>query len=803
MADAHGHLTVEDDQEKWLDEATTVVKQQAFFMKRALDSHSLREALKHSSNMICELRTSLLSPKNYYDIYMLVFDELRHLESYFADEYKRGRKMLELYESVQHAGNILPRLYLLFTVGSVYIRSKEGAAKDILKDMIELAKGVQHPMRGLFLRYYLSQMTKGKLPDKGSEYEGPGGDVKDAIDFILQNFGEMNKLWVRMQHQGVNKDRAKREKERSDLRVLVGENLVRLSQLDGLDMELYIEMVLPRLLEQVISCKDTIAQQYLMDCIIQVFPDEFHLHTLEQLLQACTQLQPSVDLKSILVNFMNRLAMFANGNAIPAGVNIFELFRTYIDKIVETQTSMNVADLLQLQVALLHFTLKCYPGNMSYVNYILTSSLQILTKVTPRKLDNDCTKQVMQLLSIPLDSLMLQILTLDQYPQVLNYLNFASRKGIAYKIVQMVVNGRGPLQDVEKVDRLLEFVRPLIKDEDDMPEEAEVDMEEFETEQNQVVRLVGLMQNDDTDLLFRMYVVARKHFGQGGSRRIKFSLVPLVFAALQLVRRIRRLERRDKERAQNPDEDDMAPPPQQRAINTKKVYQFLHETATAMAPHYPEVALRLFLQLAQSTSEADIGGDLENIAYEFVCQAIVVYEDEISDSKAQFNAINLLIATLGTLKCFSHENYDTLITKTTQHAAKLLKKPDQCKAVYLCSHLFWAGTDTEELYRDGKRVLECLQRSLKIADICNQSAMHVPLFIEILNHYLYYFDNRNEAISSQYISGLVDLIREHLSNATDPSEAVTNAKQFLANTLRHIEIKKEGKDGARYRTIEI
>lgn len=26
--------------------------------------------------------------------------------------------------------------------------------------------------------------------------------VKDAIDFVLMNFAEMNKLWVRMQHQG-------------------------------------------------------------------------------------------------------------------------------------------------------------------------------------------------------------------------------------------------------------------------------------------------------------------------------------------------------------------------------------------------------------------------------------------------------------------------------------------------------------------------------------------------------------------------------------------------------------------------
>ena len=49
--------------------------------------------------------------------------------------------------------------YLLCTVGSCYIRSKETAAKDILKDLVELCKGVQHPTRGLFLRSYLCQVT--------------------------------------------------------------------------------------------------------------------------------------------------------------------------------------------------------------------------------------------------------------------------------------------------------------------------------------------------------------------------------------------------------------------------------------------------------------------------------------------------------------------------------------------------------------------------------------------------------------------------------------------------------------------
>lgn len=61
--------------------------------------------------------------------------------------------------------------------------------------------------------------------------------VKDSIDFILMNFAEMNKLWVRMQHQGHSRDREKREKERQELRILVGTNLVRLSQLECIDVE--------------------------------------------------------------------------------------------------------------------------------------------------------------------------------------------------------------------------------------------------------------------------------------------------------------------------------------------------------------------------------------------------------------------------------------------------------------------------------------------------------------------------------------------------------------------------------------
>ena len=65
------------------------------------------------------------------------------------------------------------------------------------------------------------------------------GTVQDSINFILLNFSEMNKLWVRMQHQGHTREKERREKERQELRILVGTNLVRLSQLEGVDAGTY------------------------------------------------------------------------------------------------------------------------------------------------------------------------------------------------------------------------------------------------------------------------------------------------------------------------------------------------------------------------------------------------------------------------------------------------------------------------------------------------------------------------------------------------------------------------------------
>jgi len=235
------------------------------------------------------------------------------------------------------------------------------------------------------------------------------------------------------------------------------------------------------------------------------------------------------------------------------------------------------------------------------------------------------------------------------------------------------------------------------------------------------------------------------------------------------------------------------------AKKNRKIFKFSHEIVTALSKsNYTDISLKLFLQCAQAASRCD--SSFETIAYEFITQAFVIYEEQVSDSQAQYNAISLIIGTLQTLQVFGEENYDILITKTALYSSKLLKKPDQCRAIYMCSHLFWRITPPKE-YKNGKRVLECLQKSLKIADTCMDASMNVHLFVEILNQYLYYFENDCDVVTIQYLSGLIALINTNIANMEtgSPESETSKVVTHYQNSLRFIKMKRE--QDPRYKDI--
>ncbi|KAF9906407.1 Vacuolar protein sorting-associated protein 35 [Lobosporangium transversale] len=882
-----------EDQAKFLEDALNVVKIQSFQMKRCLGNNKLMDGLKHCSTMLAELRTSNLTPKNYYELYMAIFDALRHVTTYLKEAHQSGRHHLaDLYELVQYAGNIVPRLYLMVTVGSVYMEMPDAPVKEIMRDMMEMARGVQHPTRGLFLRYYLSGQTRNALP-VGTE-DGPEGSITDSIQFILTNFIEMNKLWVRLQHQGHSREREKREMERKELRILVGTNLVRLSQLDNVDLEVYQSTILPSVLEQIKSCKDVIAQEYLMEVIIQVFPDDFHLRTLKPLLSATAPLQPKVNVKQIVIALIDRLAAHAareadsnddvaisetpaspkapsvkaieestekeepsaNGDnseeakeglgekamvryeglgekaivryedeetvageedpeqqqeqpasapkpvkvrrirGIPEDVELFEIFWDKIVELVKRRPELSIQDITALLVSLINLSLSCYPENLKYAGQVLGFAKDKASEYSesPELQHKDTVSNLQNLLTAPIQHYpsILTLLELPNFIALLSLQPYQTRRAIAHAVVESILKNETIISTPEDVNGILEICAVMVRDQKDgghnsgpfrstrsnRNESGNVDPEEFAEEQGHLARIIHLFRSEDADTQAAILSAARKQFGDGGER-IRYMFPPLVIQAVKLARRFKRLQDTDEG--------------WEKKCST--LFRFINQVISILHSKVDnsDVVLRLFLLAGQSADECGF----EDICYEFFVQAFTIYEESISESRAQFQAITLMVGTLQTTSCFNVDHYDTLITKCALHGAKLLKKPDQCRAVYTCSHLWWGtmivgqseeGEEAVQPYRDGKRVLECLQKALKIADSCMDSVTNVELFVEILNRYIYYFEKQNEAVTVKYLNGLIDLINTNLGNMENPDQhpPSTNSSALLENDPAHL-----------------
>jgi vacuolar protein sorting-associated protein 35 len=813
-------------------DAQNLVKQYAFYMKRALDDNNLREALKQGSLMLGELRTTALSPQKYYELYMQVWSELHHLESFFADPARHGRTNLELYELVQHAGNILPRLYLLVTVGSVYVKSGEGAAKDVLKDLVEMAKGVQHPIHGLFLRAYLGQASKTLLPDAGSPFEGEGGDTRDAVDFVLQNFTEMNKLWVRMAHGGPARDVDRREKERRELRDLVGKNLHVLSSLEGLDLSLYRDVVLPRVLEQVVQCKDDIAQPYLMDAVTQVFPDDFHLKTLETLLGAVPQLKPSVRAGDVLASLMDRLTQaaidapeladaFADADALLK-------FRECVAAVVEAQPQLEARERLLMHASLMSFAVAAHKDRLELVDGILASCASALGAPLPPASPRDgaageagtsasseppppamivadpkAVKQLVALLTVPLETYDTDdVLRLSSYPRCMSLLQPADARDMAVAVVKSVLKGSTAVGDPRRVETLFKFVASLMRD------AGEEDEEDFEEAQLLMSRLVHRLRSDDTKTQLAILTTAKAQFATGGAKRLRHAAPPLAFEALRLGRAVVAEQSLDESSSTKTHESELL----------KQVLQFLYQLVSNLEQATcHDLALRLCLESARLADSAGA----EHAAGDLFERAMTSYEEEIVDSKKQRTALSLIVGSLRTCENFSEETRVELADRAVGYAARLLKKTDRVAALAACAHLHWrkspaktSGEDDEGGVGgsgDAAGVSVCLQKALKIANASLQASATTGagageatgLLVSVLNSYLWFFENGCEGAPASAVAELLERADAELSQLGSQGACPPDVRAHYDATVRHIRHQRGrgGVVGARFRDL--
>ena len=712
----------EEDQDRILDQSLKVIQAQSYHIHITIEKNNLRQCLKETFTMLNELRTNKLTPKNYYHLYTSVFDEMQHITNFFKEEIKRGRRIRDLYDSVQQSMYIIPRMYLLITSGSIYIENYPKSCREVIFDLLAVVKGVQNPIRGLFTRYYLLKSIKDKLPDKNNIYENEGGTFDDTLKFIIQNLDEMNRLWIRLSMGVIGEEKKLREKDRNELKILVGENIIRLASLEGLNNEIYQNQVLPKILNIIIESKDQLSQQYLMECIIHAFPDEFNISCLDNILNTTKKLVSDVDIKGLFIALLEKLCKFvknsdsAKQQILENSNTIFSILKETFDNLIKENckegSNMEIVKVIESQCSFMKFIiLSCSSENkLDLVNYVLNLSDDVI-KSYGEKIDNSVIKSLSRLLSIPLES-ELSLFDLNQFPKLMNNLDFTSRSNLSLKIIEYFVNGKSneKLDSEDKIKKLLNFIKSLLEDSPD----SNVDDFQFEYDQYNVAKLIFVINTNNPDILYNIYKEFQNVFIKGGPKRKKITLPSLVNAVLNLCYNIsvaydakNNVYPEDKKNEIFNDRINSIDISQ---INSNEIfydtmlkfYKLINELIQSLCQEEPIISFKLYLQAAlQVNSINSIREKFEEPCISFINSAMGIYTENKYEVEYKYSLLNLLSGYLLYLNILSKENIENIIKNIQSSAHSLVKRSDQCNSMIFISQLYFS------LLKDYKSVNEC------------------------------------------------------------------------------------------------
>lgn len=234
------------------------------------------------------------------------------------------------------------------------------------------------------------------------------------------------------------------------------------------------------------------------------------------------------------------------------------------------------------------FSLRCYPNNSDYVNDILKSAVHICEKQTLRDFEEDSLKNIVKFLTMPLETMSLTILQMDEYPNLMKYLPFTKRRFVALKICQAVVTLKNNLNDKVIVTQLLKFINPLLVTEKDY---VDVDQVEFEEEQLNVAKLVHLVRAKTVFTTLEILKLFQGKFMEGEIKRMKFTMPALVFVYIKIIRFYTIMEEEE--------------------IDIKNLLGNIRKLIELLEKDFPEVALKLYLDFTLCINNYDKNAEVK------------------------------------------------------------------------------------------------------------------------------------------------------------------------------------------------
>ena len=826
------NLLPESEQDNLLSKSLTKIKEQTYFINNTISQKKLRQCLKESYILLNELRTNNLTPKRYYNLYISVFDIMLNIKNYLKEEISRGRILIDLYDKVQQAKNVIPRIYLMITVGSIYIEKIPKSAHTILFDLLGVIKQVQNPVKGLFARNYLLKMIKDKLPDRDNIYEKEGGTFEDSLKFLIQNMEEMNLLWCRLLI-GVQGDEKKlREKEREELKILIGESINKLSSLESLTKEIYEEQILPKLLKIIIGSNDILSQQYLMECIIHSFPNSYNIKCVEQILETMTQLKKGVDICILFINLMDKIGQYFGNyeNNIDNNINdifesaknvypvLLENFEVIInsninkenekEKNIENNISnMPLLKLLDLICSFLKFSIKCSPEEQKYnsVDKILYNT-NLIIKNYRNKITKEEIKNICKIILIPIEAY-LNFFNIKEHFKLFELLDDNSKKKISIEIINYLVNNKDSkkvlkLDSLENFREIMKYMQPLLQNYKKDKEQKLNNINIIKEEQNIICRLLYTINSQDPELIFEIFNQFKNIFSYGGQICIKYSLPSLVNSIIifthkliicyenktsQLPKELNINEKSLKEIINSINIDEMTNEIFMKLITN--LFKLLKETINLISQTNPEIGFKLYIYCVSLINNIFIEREKFNeLCLSFINEALNLLELNPKLNKA--NLIQYLSSYLINFNILTDEQKNKLMNTFNKIDEEMQNREQQFKLILIISKLYYY------FFKDSKNVLECLIKARRYADFEMTISKNISLYIDLINIMIFFVEKDNDIIEikKEQIEDLIELIKGHINTIKEDKNEIIEVEKYFENILNTLKKRKNHKN---------
>lgn len=694
-----------------------------FMIQRSLDEGKLDESIHYCFESISMLQKPDLTPHVYNILYNFVSSSLIDFSTLIKDDSKFPTSAIaESYETVQYHEMTLQRLYMMIVIGMELANRNYIPTKDILLDILALLTQSQDPLRGLFLRHFFLLNIKNILPDKTHQ------EVQFSIEILLFNFSQMNRLWVRLEDTLKIDNKVKYRKEIADL---IGFNIQRLSYLKNVEISHYTTTILPRIIKQVKICNDSLSQEYVLNAMIHVFPEDFLLSNVAEFFEVFNYTQKKVNVFSIISELLDRCINHVN--LINDNSNaLFTSIGKSLEEIFTNNEYYELNDKLTTLFKFVKFSLRINHDNPRNIHKMLQFSYyHVDSSVGEGVLESDSSEILINLIKQCIDGIkpIENIYELEFLQPLVDKLDSDSKISMLQYICNKMIDNKLRISTTQELKYVLSLTMSLFTS---------------KIVYSEVYSLFYFIDGETTDDTFNMIESLVSSLAKLGSAVVDASIMPIGRVLLQLASKVN---------------------------ENKYILKFIHTYANECG------SAKSFYLLVESAKMMD-SLELKSFAEEYMFAALELFEN-IHDNEKD-DAISYLI------------NYvidsDKINPDINTKICLLASKYGSINSLIDCASMF---LKSNEETNDPELIQECLKRAAKTAMEKDNKNKTLEDLLNVLNSAIFY-KKVGAQLSNDWMDKLrgtvLNFYNENVKEGQAPEEAFdAQALKLYNDTVTYFE----------------